>query len=237
MEKTTHDKKKIICITNRHLCEGSFLERIRRIAAAGAECRKISERSGAARADAEACRNTAVNTCAPELWGIVLREKDLPEHEYAALADEAQKIADEYGVRLIRHFYPASDPRKSSRCLHLPLWRLDELIGSGEIDPAYYEVLGASCHSADDARLAESLGCTYITFGHVFETDCKKGLEPRGLSMLEGVVRSVSIPVFAIGGISPENYALTLDRGAAGACAMSGFMKCPDPLEYLLSFK
>lgn len=229
MEKTTHDKKKIICITNRHLCEGSFLERLRLIAAAGAECRKIGAAAGTG-------TGTTANICAPELWGIVLREKDLPEHEYAALADEAQDIAGEYGVRLIRHFYPASNPQKSSGCLHLPLWRLEELIGSGEIDPAYYEVLGASCHSADDARLAESLGCTYITFGHVFETDCKKGLEPRGLSMLEDVVRSVSIPVFAIGGISPDNYALTLDRGAAGACAMSGFMKCPDPLEYLLSF-
>ena len=71
---------------------------------------------------------------------------------------------------------------------------------------------------------AEKLGCTYITAGHVFATDCKKGLPPRGLSFLKEVCYSVTIPVYAIGGIDENNMEAVRQAGAAGGCMMSGFM-------------
>lgn len=44
-----------------------------------------------------------------------------------------------------------------------------------------FETVGVSVHSADEAVLAEKMGATYVTAGHIFATDCKKGLEPRGI--------------------------------------------------------
>jgi thiamine-phosphate pyrophosphorylase len=38
------------------------------------------------------------------------------------------------------------------------------------------------------------------------------------------VCKQVTIPVFAIGGITAENEALCLTAGAAGVCMMSGYM-------------
>ena len=80
----------------------------------------------------------------------------------------------------------------------------------------------------DDALEAQSLGCTYITAGHVFETDCKKGLPGRGLEFLRDVCAAVDIPVYGIGGIDADNIALVRDAGASGACLMSSLMATED---------
>ena len=81
------------------------------------------------------------------------------------------------------------------------------------------------------------MGCTYITVGHIFETDCKKGLPGRGLEFLEQVCQKVSVPVYAIGGITGTAMEKIRRTGAAGACVMSGVMTCEDPKEYLEGFK
>ena len=100
-----------------------------------------------------------------------------------------------------------------------------------------FPVLGASCHSVEDAVLARSLGCTYITAGHVFDTDCKRGLPGRGLDFLEQVCQAVSLPVYAIGGIDAGNLAAVRDAGAAGACFRSGPMLCADPADYFAQLR
>ena len=80
----------------------------------------------------------------------------------------------------------------------------------------------------EDALEAQALGCTYITAGHVFETDCKKGLPGRGLEFLCKVCNAVDIPVYGIGGIDYDNIALVLNAGANGACLMSSLMVTGD---------
>ena len=94
-----------------------------------------------------------------------------------------------------------------------------------------------SCHSVAEAVRAQTLGCTYVTAGHIFETDCKLGLPGRGLKFLTEVCQAVSIPVCAIGGISAENLAAVRDAGAAGACVMSGPMTCEDPVDYFAALR
>lgn len=165
--------------------------------------------------------------------GIVLREKDLPPDSYQALAKQVLPICQSYDVPCILHSYPQAANALGVSAIHLPLPILRQL---SEQQRRSFRILGASCHSIEDAKEAESLGCTYITAGHVFVTDCKKGLAPRGLDFLRSVCKSVRIPVWAIGGIAPENIRSVLDAGARGGCVMSGLMTCPDPAELLASF-
>ena len=94
-------------------------------------------------------------------------------------------------------------------------------------------MIGVSCHSAEEAETAEKHGATYISAGHIFDTDCKRGVPGRGLAFLEATCKAVSVPVYAIGGISPENIDAVRAAGAAGACIMSGLMRCEDPAGYL----
>lgn len=161
---------------------------------------------------------------------IILREKDLTEEEYEALAREVLKICDNYGANCVLHNFIRAAINLKATALHLPLAKLREI--SNE-DKSKFKMLGASCHSVSDAVEAEKLGCSYITAGHIFDTDCKKDLPGRGLNFLKKVSEAASIPVYAIGGITPENADKTKNAGAKGVCVMSGFMQCEDVFEYI----
>lgn len=85
--------------------------------------------------------------------------------------------------------------------------------------------IGTSIHSVEDAVFAESHGADYITAGHIFTTDCKKGLPGRGIDWLKSICNAVSIPVYAIGGISDANVSMLSDCNISGYCMMSASMK------------
>ena len=88
-----------------------------------------------------------------------------------------------------------------------------------------YKRIGVSIHSLEEAKDVESLGASYIVAGHIFETDCKKALEPRGVNFIKELSSILTIPIFAIGGINEENSSLVLNSGAFGVCMMSSLMK------------
>lgn len=169
-----------------------------------------------------------IAACRPN--AIILREKDLSEEEYTALAERAADICGRYNTKLILHNFAGAAIKLGIKNIHLPLHKLAEM---SEEQRSYFDIMGASCHSAEDAVTAERLGCTYITAGHIFATDCKKGLAPRGVDFLREICARVDIPVYAIGGISAENMRDIVQCGAAGGCIMSGFMRCENVQQYM----
>ena len=132
------------------------------------------------------------------------------------------EICNQYDVPCILHSFVKTAREIGCKSIHLPIPVLLEL---SKEDRSYFTTLGASCHSVEDAIKAEELGCSYIIAGHIFDTDCKKGLPGRGLDFLRNICESVKIPVYAIGGITADNIADVYAAGAKGACVMSGLMK------------
>ena len=165
---------------------------------------------------------------------IILREKDLQEDEYENLATCAFEACAKHNTFCILHGFSEIAIKLGAPALHLPL---DKLRALPEAERRRFKVLGASCHSVEDALEAERLGCTYITAGHIFETDCKKGVPARGIDFLREVCRAVSLPVYAIGGVCAENIRDVMNVGARGACVMSGAMLCDDPSGYRTKLK
>ena len=165
---------------------------------------------------------------------IILREKDLDEREYKKIAEKVMAICRQKNCQCILHSFPKVAKSLGCHAIHLPLPTLEQLNGE---EKKYFNVLGASCHSVDDAKRAEYLGCTYITAGHIYETDCKKGLPGRGTEFLNEVVKSVNIPVYAIGGITPVRYNKIMKTGAQGICLMSSLMKSKNPEKLLKDFE
>lgn len=151
---------------------------------------------------------------------LILREKQLDEDEYLRLAEKVLASCEKYGVELTIHFFPHIAEKLNIHSLHMPL---------GMISPdmsVRFETLGCSVHSLDDVKKAKELGANRIIAGHIFETDCKKGLPPRGLDFLSKVCKSAGdIPVCAIGGINEKNISDALGAGASGVCMMSEMMK------------
>jgi thiamine-phosphate pyrophosphorylase len=89
--------------------------------------------------------------------------------------------------------------------------------------------VGASCHSLEAAEQAAADGADYLFFGPVFATPSKQAFgPPQGLLRLERVCRAVSLPVLAIGGITPQNAGACLHAGAAGVAAIRLFQQAPE---------
>ena len=166
--------------------------------------------------------------------GIILREKDLRPEEYKQLAEQVLGICEKHQVLCVLHSFVDVAMELEAEGVHLPLPVLRKL---SEEKRARFRIIGASCHSVEEAREAVKLGCTYIVAGHIFATDCKKGLPGRGVDFLREVCASVSVPVYAIGGINSENIASVCGAGAKGTCVMSGLMQCEDVETYMNRFK
>ena len=159
---------------------------------------------------------------------VILREKDMTEEDYRRLAREVMEVCGEKKTRCILHSFHKTAADLGCQALHMPLGALEAL---SEEQRSSFKILWASCHSREEAVRARDLGCTYITAGHIFNTDSKKGTPGRGLGFLRDICASVSIPVFAIGGISSGNVMQVREAGAAGACVMSGLMASSCPKE------
>ena len=156
---------------------------------------------------------------------VIIREKDLKESEYEQLAARVIGICADYRVPCIVHGYPYAAVHLGAEAVHLPLWKLLDM---PDWQKRLFSVIGASVHSKEEALLAQSAGASYLTAGHVFATDCKQGVPPRGLSFLKEVCMAVQIPVYALGGIHAGNAKECIQAGAAGVCVMSECMKRAD---------
>lgn len=155
--------------------------------------------------------------------GILLREKDLSEAAYETLSAEALRICRAENVPCILHTHAAVARRLGCGAIHLPL----SVLAADSACAHGFSTVGASVHSVGEAETAVRLGATYLTAGHVFPTDCKAGVPARGLDFLRAVCAAVPVPVYAIGGITPQNAAACMAAGAAGVAVMSGCMRGP----------
>lgn len=97
--------------------------------------------------------------------------------------------------------------------------------------------IGCSVHSVLEAQGAEQNGADFIMYGHIFKTDSKRDVKPRGLAQLQHVVDQTTIPVIAIGGITPENVRDVMKTGAAGIAVMSGVLEALSPLQAVKLYK
>lgn len=200
----------ILCITNRALAKRPFLEQVEII-------------------------------CSRHPFSIVLREKDLSLSKYEDLAKDVLKICFKNEVPLLLHGIDGSNPIEILKFLranndlsdmkfsgiHLSMNDYYTALNSN-IDFLKNITIGVSAHSIEDAIFCEMHNATYITASHIFETDCKKDLPPRGLPFLNEICSKTSLPVFALGGINKENASSCIKEGAYGVSIMSECMKWDD---------
>ena len=202
------NKIKLNIISNRKLCENENLEKqIEKIFSAYE--RKIILKNF-------------------EIVALTLREKDLNKNEYLKLIEKIYPICQKYKINLILHqnYDLNLDEKYDIEGIHLSyniFKSLNENIKAELIKK--YKRIGVSIHSLDEAKEVESLGASYVVAGHIFETDCKKDLEPRGLKFVEDLSSTLTIPIFAIGGIDEKNSQSVIDSGAFSVCMMSTLMK------------
>lgn len=155
---------------------------------------------------------------------VILRAKSLDKAAYRTLALQAQQSCKVTGIPLILHSDWQLARELGISMLHLPLALLRQI---SEYERAYFTWLSTSVHSVGEAQEAQALGATMLIAGHIYTTQCKAGLAPRGLGFLQAVCSAVSLPVYAIGGIGFDaaQHAELQANGARGACVMSAYMR------------
>ncbi len=114
-----------------------------------------------------------------------------------------------------------------ARHIHLPeqsapVGVIRHRLGSGAL-------AGKSAHSVEAAIRAASQGADYIIAGTIFASQSHPDIEPMGLDFLRDVCAAVSIPVLAIGGVTPDNLGACIEAGAAGVAVLSPIMRATDP--------
>ncbi|OFI05863.1 regulatory protein TenI [Clostridium acetireducens DSM 10703] len=159
---------------------------------------------------------------------IILREKDLPSQELLSICLSLKKVTDKYNIPLIinNNIEVAKESKAFGVQLSFNTFKNEKIDFKGAI--------GVSIHSLEEAIKAEKLGANYVLAGHVFETNCKKGLKPRGLDFIKNIKSNISIPIIAIGGINNKNVSSVIESGASGVAIMSSAMEC-DNGEFIVS--
>lgn len=155
---------------------------------------------------------------------VILRAKALDKAAYRTLALQAQQSCKVTGIPLILHSDWQLTHDLGISKLHLPLALLRQMPACKR---THFTWLSTSVHSVEEAIEAQALGATVLIAGHIYTTQCKAGLAPRGLGFLQAVCSAVSLPVYAIGGISFDaaQHAELQANGARGACVMSAYMR------------
>lgn len=161
------------------------------------------------------------------LRGVLVREPDLEDGALLSLARGVGEILAEFpGAWLGVHdrVHLATLARADGVHLgfrSLPARRLGD---RGALS------VGFSAHAGDESTAWE--GADYLFFGPVRSTPSKAGwIEPVGLGGLAAACERTRVPVWAIGGLEPEDVGPCLAAGAAGVCVLRGILGAADPAE------
>ncbi len=160
---------------------------------------------------------------------VQLREKNSSEAEIIDLGRKILLITRKYGVPLIINDSPKLAKEIGADGVHLggndtSIKNARALLGSKAI-------IGLSCYGEIERGLmAENEGADYAVFGTPYYTPTKPEREPTPLDIVrEAKAKITRIPIFAIGGITPENAEAVLNTGVDGIAAITSVFGQRDP--------
>jgi thiamine-phosphate pyrophosphorylase len=159
---------------------------------------------------------------------VQLREKALPAREYFELARVMRALTARYGARLLINDRIDIALAVGADGVHLPESGLPLAVARELLGPT--KLIGASCHSLDKAHDAERRGADFITFGPVWFTPSKARYgEPVGVTPLAEAVHSLSVPLFALGGVTRERLPELRAAGIHRVALISAILAAPAP--------
>jgi 8-oxo-dGTP diphosphatase len=89
------------------------------------------------------------------------------------------------------------------------------------------QLVAASCHDAAELQAAQALGCDFALIGTVLPTASHPDAIALGWEGFARLREAVSLPLYAIGGLSPDHIAQSRQHGAQGIAAIRGLWSSP----------
>jgi thiamine-phosphate diphosphorylase len=160
-----------------------------------------------------------------ERGAIHLRSRLIPSRRLLAIAEALRLAQQETGCWLVVNDRLDLAMGIASRGVQLTT-RSIRVADARRIAPTL--AIGASVHAVADATAAERDGADWLVAGHVFDTASHVGAPGRGLPFVRAVCAASSLPVLAIGGVTPERAAETRAAGAHGVAVIRGIWSARD---------
>ncbi|MBQ1660849.1 MAG: thiamine phosphate synthase [Clostridia bacterium] len=156
-----------------------------------------------------------------------LREKDRTTREYISLAEKVHSIAQKYKVPLI--IDDRTDVALAVGAEGVHLGQSDMPIDTARKIVGDKMIIGATTKTVEQALEACKNGADYLGVGAIYPTTTKVKTVLTSVDTLKDIVKAVSVPVNAIGGLNKDNIDVLKDSGISGICAVSAIMKADDP--------
>ncbi len=151
---------------------------------------------------------------------VQLREKELSGLEYYQLAKRVRELTQDYDAMLFINDRVDIALAVNADGVHLPEKGLPPSVVK-RIAPEL--LVGYSAHSLEQALCAQEEGADFITLSPIFKTQSHPEVEPIGLGLLKEVSQKLSIPVYALGGITWDRIKLCYKNGAYGIAGIGLF--------------
>ena len=171
---------------------------------------------------------------------IQLRAKSSAPDEILRLAGALLPVCEQAEVGLVINDHPKLALQVGAPLCHL---------GQGDFFDAGFRtaaqvtgcpkqmLLGLSTHTPEQAQRALRAGPDYIAIGPVFATATKPGRPATTLDYVRWAAANVTIPWFAIGGITLANLDEVLAAGARRVAVVSAILDAPDVVAACREFK
>ena len=157
---------------------------------------------------------------------VQLREKDASTGEFYRLALKLKELTSKYNIPLIINDRLDVALAIDADGVHvgqtdMPADIIRNIIGKNKI-------LGVSAATIRDAKKAKKDGADYIGSGAIFPTQTKDA-DCISMDYLKEIIKSIDIPVIAIGGLAENNISSLANTNIGGISVVSAIMESKNP--------
>ncbi len=156
--------------------------------------------------------------------GIRLVQLRQTQLDYAAYRDLAVKVLERFGDHfqwLLKGDNPPTWPDAGWHLTSAQLRRLWQQRAQ-QAKPGN-KLMAASCHNAEELQMAMELGIDFVTLSPIAATQSHPGSEPLGWAAAEQLMQAATLPVYLLGGMTPEHLDQARNCGAQGVAGISAF--------------
>jgi thiamine-phosphate pyrophosphorylase len=171
---------------------------------------------------------------------IQLRAKKSTPDEIRRLAEKILPITKRANVGLVINDYVDIAADLDAELCHLGQ---EDFFDAGHKHVSEFKIqntkykIGLSTHAPEQAKRALAAGPDYLAVGPVYSTGTKPTAKPVTLEYVRWAAANISIPWFAIGGITLENLGDVLAAGARRVCVVSAILNAPDVVKACAEFR
>jgi len=166
----------------------------------------------------ESCKLKVQVAVARSIGLIQLRQKEMPDVDYLALSNELLDITQSSKTRIILNSSLELFMQTNADGLHFTGQRLRDC---KQRPIAADKLFSVSTHTLEELEHAVNIGADFAMLSPVLPTQSHPGKPALGWETFNDIVRQISIPVYALGGMKPEYIKQAWNHGGQGIAAIS----------------